>query len=173
MSSTNKTANLQLNQWVGTDPVLMADFNADNAKIDAAVQNINNAIALLPHVAAGKYTGTGNYGSENKNRLQFDFVPKLLYISYRSGTASQYNSSSIYGTGGEQYTLIPYAALVESFSTTYPTKCTFYVTNNEGTLYKNIFSLSNGGKTLEWYSTDGHKQQLNSSDKTYYWIAIG
>lgn len=37
MSSTNKTANLGLNQWVLTDPFNMADFNADNAAIDAAV----------------------------------------------------------------------------------------------------------------------------------------
>ena len=37
MSSTNKTANLGLNQWVLTDPFNMADFNADNAAIDAAM----------------------------------------------------------------------------------------------------------------------------------------
>ena len=37
MASTNKTENFALNQWVGTDPVLMEDFNADNAKIDAAL----------------------------------------------------------------------------------------------------------------------------------------
>ena len=36
MSSTNKTANLHLNQWVATDPVLREDFNADNAALDAA-----------------------------------------------------------------------------------------------------------------------------------------
>lgn len=37
MASTNKTANLQLNQWVLTDPLLMEDMNSDNQKIDAAV----------------------------------------------------------------------------------------------------------------------------------------
>lgn len=37
MSSTNKTANLKLNQWVLTDPFNMADFNADNVKIDNAM----------------------------------------------------------------------------------------------------------------------------------------
>lgn len=37
MPSTNKTAVLQLNQWVRTDGVSMDDFNADNAAIDAAI----------------------------------------------------------------------------------------------------------------------------------------
>ena len=36
MASTNKTANLGLNQWVLSDPLLMADMNADNQKIDTA-----------------------------------------------------------------------------------------------------------------------------------------
>lgn len=34
MASTNKTANLSLNSWVGTDKPKMADFNQDNSVID-------------------------------------------------------------------------------------------------------------------------------------------
>lgn len=49
MSSTNKTSALGLSQWVLSDAFLMEDFNADNAKIDAAVagvdQKINNGLA--------------------------------------------------------------------------------------------------------------------------------
>lgn len=36
MASTNKTANLKLNQWALTDPLLMEDMNEDNRKLDAA-----------------------------------------------------------------------------------------------------------------------------------------
>lgn len=39
MSSTNKTKNLKLNQWVGTDIPQRADFVADNDIIDRAVNN--------------------------------------------------------------------------------------------------------------------------------------
>lgn len=46
MASTNKTANLALNQWVLTDPLLMEDMNADNQKIDAAV-GTNPFVKLL------------------------------------------------------------------------------------------------------------------------------
>lgn len=40
MSSTYKTPNLKLSQWVLSDPFNMADFNEDNAKVDSAVGGI-------------------------------------------------------------------------------------------------------------------------------------
>ena len=39
MSSTNKTEELGLNQWVGTDVPKMEDFNNDNALIDKAISD--------------------------------------------------------------------------------------------------------------------------------------
>ena len=33
-----KTTNYQLNQWAKSDRLMMDDFNADNAKIDAALK---------------------------------------------------------------------------------------------------------------------------------------
>ena len=40
MSSTGKTETLGLNQWARTDAVRMDDFNADNAKIEAALTSL-------------------------------------------------------------------------------------------------------------------------------------
>ena len=48
----NKTPNYQLNQWAKSDRVLMDDFNADNAKIDAALKA--NASAISSEVSARK-----------------------------------------------------------------------------------------------------------------------
>jgi len=45
MSSTNKTSNLGLNQWELKDVYQMADFNADNAKIDAAMGLLTESLA--------------------------------------------------------------------------------------------------------------------------------
>ena len=42
-----KTTNYQLNQWAKPDRVMMDDFNADNAKIDAALKANADAIRLL------------------------------------------------------------------------------------------------------------------------------
>ena len=43
----NQTANYQLSQWETTDRILMTDFNADNAKIDAALQGLSEKAALV------------------------------------------------------------------------------------------------------------------------------
>ena len=47
MASTNKTTHLNLNQWIGTDPVLRSDFNVDNVKLDAAIND--RALLRLEH----------------------------------------------------------------------------------------------------------------------------
>ena len=44
MSSTNKTSNYQLSQFVGTDiPSILNDYNGDMRKIDTAIKDIANA----------------------------------------------------------------------------------------------------------------------------------
>ena len=78
-----KTTNYQLNQWAKSDRVLMDDFNADNAKIDAALKA--NADAT-PKLAFGSYKGTGTYGSKNKTAITFPFAPKWLMIYTKSGS---------------------------------------------------------------------------------------
>lgn len=40
-----QTSNYQLNQWEGTDRILRTDFNADNAKIDAAIAELRKDLA--------------------------------------------------------------------------------------------------------------------------------
>ena len=45
-----KTTNYQLNQWAKSDRLMMDDFNADNAKIDAALGAVGQSPSrhLLP-----------------------------------------------------------------------------------------------------------------------------
>jgi hypothetical protein len=45
MSSTNKTANYKLSQWLPGDALSHEDVNADNAKIDAAIKSAADATA--------------------------------------------------------------------------------------------------------------------------------
>lgn len=52
MASSNKTTHLRLNQWSANDPVLRTDFNADNSRLDNAV----NQRALL-YLAGGSLSG--------------------------------------------------------------------------------------------------------------------
>ena len=43
--ATNQTTNYQLNQWEPTDAVQRVDFNADNAKVDAALAGLSGSKA--------------------------------------------------------------------------------------------------------------------------------
>ena len=102
--ATNYTANYQLNQWEPTDQVLHTDFNADNAKLDAALTNLAgeasskadqtaletlsgqmdqkaNILALdqvqshIPKLVTGTYVGTG--GSDEEKPCTLDFTDGL------------------------------------------------------------------------------------------------
>jgi len=72
-----KTTNYQLNQWAKSDRIRMDDFNADNAKIDAAIKAVAEGGVKL---AVGSYVGTGSYGASNPNTLTFASQPKLVII---------------------------------------------------------------------------------------------
>lgn len=48
-----QTTNYQLPKWEKSDRIRMADFNADNAKIDAALASFNSRLYITT------YTGTG------------------------------------------------------------------------------------------------------------------
>lgn len=54
MPSSNKTAHLALNKWLGSDKPKKDDFNSDNALIDAACRNLAQRVdAASETVAAG------------------------------------------------------------------------------------------------------------------------
>ncbi len=100
----NKTSNYQLNQWELHDRVMMQDFNADNAKIDAALKAEVDARAAADaaETSARKttdaaiqaelakrgnckiwttgYTGDGTHGAEHANKITFPGSPIVVWI---------------------------------------------------------------------------------------------
>lgn len=80
--ASGKTTNYGLNQWVNSDRVQMAEFNADNAKIDAALMR-------KAEIVCGSYTGTGTYGSANPTTLDFadtlGRAPKFVLVMQSRG----------------------------------------------------------------------------------------
>ena len=85
MASTNHTPNLNLNQWEANDPVIRQDFNADNAKIDAAV-------AARAELVFGTYTGNGAFD----RTISLGFTPKAVLIFGRNGVSTS-DQNTIYG----------------------------------------------------------------------------
>ena len=74
MASTNKTANLHLNQWEASDPVIRQDFNADNAALDAAV-------SAKARIVTGTYTGDGS----TSRTISLGGRPKAVLLMTREG----------------------------------------------------------------------------------------
>lgn len=77
--ATNHTENYELNQWLATDPVLRADFNADNAKIEAALSALEGRNCGLYTLT---YTGTGSGGQS------FTFPHKPILVVIMGGEAT-------------------------------------------------------------------------------------
>ena len=69
------TTNYNLNQWEAGDRVTREDFNADNAKIDAA-------IAAKCEVVFGSYRGNGVY----PRSIDLGFQPKAVFLAMHDGT---------------------------------------------------------------------------------------
>ena len=100
---SNQTTNYQLSQWEPGDKVQRTDFNADNAKIDAALAA--QAGTLAAHAEAMSklgncriwtttYTGTGKGGKDHPNTLTFPARPIFFYIKHVSGV---YHAAEFYG----------------------------------------------------------------------------
>ena len=109
---SNQTPNYQLSQWEKSDKVLMDDFNADNAKIDAAIKAQADArTALAARVAqkgncqiwTGTYVGNGKCGVGNPTSFTFpkkplvafiidDYEPRWIFPWSGSIDTSQYNT---------------------------------------------------------------------------------
>ena len=50
--ATNQTTNYQLNQWEPTDAVQRVEFNADNAKVDAALKSLSDQVVQKANQSA-------------------------------------------------------------------------------------------------------------------------
>ena len=112
--STNHTSNYNLNQWVKSDKVLMEDFNADNAKIDAALGTLAasvsgkasvSALNSLSQTVAGHssaltragngqvyaatYTGDGQHGS-GVTSITFPHKPMVVFVGGTDGRAAAF-----------------------------------------------------------------------------------
>ena len=86
--STNHTSNYNLCQWEPSDQVLRTDFNADNAKIDAALAGQQSMIHQLKSVTDIAYTQTskpmvtGFYMGSNvkEKHITLGFRPSALMV---------------------------------------------------------------------------------------------
>ena len=139
------TDHYQLHQWEPADPFLRTDFNQDFQKIDTALGELT---AQTISTASGSYVGTGDYGKDHPNRLEFPFIPKLIIVvadvtgTLESGNVMLWGQSVSSGIGS--------------------------TTNTGGCLNQ---SLTWSGQSLSWYAGTAGRQ-LNENATTYRYFAL-
>ena len=135
-----KTTNYQLPKWEKTDRIQMKDFNDMTATLDAA-------LAGMPKLALGTYTGTGEKGQSAPTSLTLSFPPKFLAVFPINGL---YRLLCARGMEGSN-------------------------TSPNGHSYGNV-AVAWDGSTVSWHTTDsgaGADYQLNRLDTQYFYIALG
>ena len=170
--ASGKTEHYGLNQWEATDKVERLDFNADNAKIDAALKAsgiavgeekaareaavteltakdevLSAAVAKRGNcqVVCGSYIGNNTYGSANPNTLSFDYPPACVVIRDKSN-------------GGDD---VQQMVLIRNCPTA----------NGSGTGSNTDVNVTWSGNSVRWYGTANAYAQYNVGH-TYYYVAL-
>lgn len=125
------------------------------ASLSEQTEALNTLAAADLKIDMGTYTGTGSCGSDSKNRLTFDFQPKLVLIM-----------------GGAQSCLF-----LRGFGSGLGHGCV------NGDADRLVQTAEWSGNTLTWYiheaigDTGSYQQwathQLNAVNTTYHYLAIG
>ena len=127
-------------------PAFVIGNGTPSAKITQDGEDITDKVAEVlsaAKIATGSYTGTGTYGSSNKNTLTFDFIPMILIIT-ANYTNNHYTNSGyiVCSSGGHS--------------------------SQNGNIESAV-----SGNTVSWYSGSSSQIQLNSSGLVYNYVAIG
>lgn len=118
----------------------------------SVILDVENKRAYLQNnagvkIATGSYEGTGTYGANNPNLLQFEFVPKFVVISGIPGGSSYSRMIVLHINGNLGFSL---------YEKGYPSTVT----------------VSASGCDVEWYDATAGSQ-LNETGATYNYVAIG
>ena len=127
-------------------------------------------------IATGSYIGTGTYGSANPCRLTFDFSPKVVYIYSSDLSPYAEPNRGYWGTCDMKTTVTPFFNTLTSIYTTW---------RRGSELESRILNYTIDGNTFTWVMADmsgtgtsggpaaAAGAQLNTSNKVYYYFAIG
>ena len=155
MPTENKTPNLQLNSWLGTDKPQRADFVSDNAIIDTVLGE--HLADLTKHLSAddralltapfkvGVISGNGNASKAHT----LDFYPRIVFVFLRNSPFIEYDATNSY------------------------TRCNSAVVTSDGggscgaELFLDTLTLSQSSS-----ATNGRFFNLNKSGSQYVYIAF-
>ena len=143
----DKTANYNLPQWVGTDPIRMKPFNDAFNGIDLALKA--NADC---RVAFGSYVGDGNVGQAAPTTLASPFYPVLVLVQRVISGNNSIANPSVFVRPNDKGTNAADKSTMDS-----------------------LLYLTWADDSVSWYSynTGGAYAQLNTYGTTYLYIILG
>ena len=86
----NTTDHYQLNQWEGTDRILRTDFNADNAKVDAAIAAVRDACPMVKLLDTSLQTAASQMTVSLPTAVLDQYRELWAYMTLGSDTTATY-----------------------------------------------------------------------------------
>ena len=135
---SNFTEHFQLNQWEPGDQVKREDFNADNRKIDAAVN-------ARTRMVVGSYKGTGKYGPDNPNVIEIadaERPPQVIVVLdergfYRAVLVRGMRQYCVYLANNQGHWIN--VTWTDKGASWYSTEAGYYQLNNSEQGYNNFY----------------------------------
>ena len=179
--STKHTSNYALSQWEASDPVIRVDFNADNAKIDAALADLETKKADTSALAALQTAIDSKASSASVSTLSSQLnaakasIPKIVSTSYTgTGTCKQSNPTALsLGSISQPYLVIvrPVEGDGDGLVLLYGmTSSCSHLSGSYGSGYNVTITWSSS--RVSWYA-DNASAQMNESGKQYRVFMIG
>lgn len=179
--ASNHTQNYGLNQWISTDKVLCAEFNADNAAIDTALAENRDAITAARSDLTSQITTVRSQAATNLAAAKTELTNKIAAVQATvptivTGTYTGDNAESRLVSLG----FTPKAVYV---STDYGTPAIagsnyFYggLALQAGTVVtpsgSTVLSIESGGFRVYYATTSVDRIRSNENGKVYYYIAF-
>ena len=181
--ASNYTSSYKLNQWAASDRVLRTEFNADNAKIDAALSTLDSGKADASALNSLQTTVNGLKTSKaDKSALE-----ALKTTVNQQGTAltgkgnckihtASYTGTGVYGKDNQTslaFPAVPEIVFITSsdgYQATFIRGATLTHSSNGGT--GNPLAVTWTGKSMKWYNHMSHIAQLNMAGTQYFVVAL-
>ena len=142
---------------VAATPAMVAAVKtvADGAATTAA-QAFTLASGKADATVTGTYQGSGTYGANNKNSINFTKIPTVIYISNKP-----YRSNSV-----ALLVIVPRLKIGYSFSNAGSSP------SAPNAAWNTLLEVSVSGTTVSWYSTRSEGSQGNNKGETYTYYAM-
>jgi len=175
---SSQTPNYNLNQWSADDRVLRTDFNADNAKIDAALAGKASASTV-----SSLQTTVNSLSASKADKSALDALKAT--VNQQGTTLTGKGNCQIYttsyvgdGSRGESQSMsltfpaVPEAVYITAHGrrlTLFPGETGTWSTGITGG--GSMVTVSWSGKTVRWYATNA-EGQMSENGMTYHVVAL-